>query len=71
MSKARELCIYVAPMVAGGLVILCTVGVLPLACLPRAALMAAAELGVLLIASAVFDLIRSTRARSHSLVCRH
>lgn len=71
MSKTKELCIFIAPMVASGLVILCAVGLLPLACLPRAAMMAAAQLGVLFIVTVVFDLIRSTRTRSHSLVCRH
>jgi hypothetical protein len=69
MRKTKELCIHIAPMVASGLLILFAIGVLPMACLPRAALMAAAELGVLLIASAVFDQTLSARARSHSIVC--
>ena len=62
MSKAKELCIYIAPMVAVGLVILWAVGLLPASCLPRAAAMAGVQLGVLLIATAIFDLCRYRRA---------
>lgn len=57
MSKTKELCIYIAPMAFGGLVTLCAVGALPLTCLPRAAALAAAQMGALLIAAAVFDLL--------------
>jgi len=71
MSKSKELCTFIVPMVATGLLILWVVGLLPTSCLPRAAGMAAALLGMLLIATMVFDLIRSTRARPHSLVRRH
>lgn len=64
MSKTKELCIYIAPMVFGSLVALCAVGALPLTCLPRAAALAAAQMGALLIAAAAFDLFHGRSARS-------
>jgi hypothetical protein len=58
MSKTKELYTQVVPMVACGLVFLCIAGVLPAACIPRAAAVAAAQFGVLSIVVAASDWVR-------------
>lgn len=59
MSKTKELVTFVVPGVALGLLTLVVAGVLPAACLPRAATMALVLLSTLALISASVDAARS------------
>jgi hypothetical protein len=67
MSKTKEVCVYIAPMIAVGLLVAYATGALPAPCLLKAATVAAVQMAALLIAASLFDASRSSRAPSASV----
>jgi hypothetical protein len=61
MSKTKELVTIIAPGVAVGLLALVSLGVVPVACLPRAAAMAALLLSTIAIIALLVDAARERR----------